>query len=312
MAHCSKRSAPAYYCLCLHARRELGTAMERRWGPTVAEVAQSHEARLHAYCWLPLSLLLLVEVRRSALRPLARHIAQRCARDFNARAGRKGTLFHPVKTQLLAGRSAILTGLATVHLSPEWIGVVAVAEHYRLSSHSAYHAAGADASPPWLTRQVLLVQLESRGRPAAESYEALLEQERWAFARGRPPLAEGETRPPFAQDDILPWLRRRLADKGLHELIRAVGRGVNVRVRDLLSHTRSPRLAHARALIVMLALRHRIAAPRQIAQALCLTLPAMHELQTTYASIWSEGLPITLEDLLEGRRTPHLEAIRRL
>src|SRR5579862_9867580 len=85
----------------------------------VARVSAHCATEVHAFCWLNIQILMVLQVRDISLSRVMRRIASQHARRFNQKVGYKGSLFrHSHRAELLPDNVSLLNAVAAIHLSP--------------------------------------------------------------------------------------------------------------------------------------------------------------------------------------------------
>lgn len=110
----------------------------------VAEVIGLHGMRVHAFCWMPNHVHLLIEVSDTPLGPAMMCIASRFARTVQWRRETTGHLFERRYRAILVDSERYLCELLRyIHLNPVRAGLVADPADYEWSGHrSAFRAGG--------------------------------------------------------------------------------------------------------------------------------------------------------------------------
>jgi putative transposase len=143
--------------------------------------------RVHAFCLLPGTIHLLLQVEDIPLSRIMQNLSFRYTRWVNDRRGREGHLFHGRYKALIVDPGDYLLDLVRyLHLLPIQEKLARQPEKYRWSSHRAY----LDLEEiPWLTTDWVLSQFSPKGGWARKKYESFIaagkgEGERKDFLRG--------------------------------------------------------------------------------------------------------------------------------
>ena len=237
----------------------------------VATTLDRCQARLHAYCWMPNHVHMLLQVSDVPLGRVVLRIAGWYARSIQARMETTGHLFERRYHAVLVDADRyLLTLLRYIHLNPVRAGLAATASGYPWSSHHHYSGTRQE---PWVTAGFALRMLDGNYRRAIARYRKLIDPMRNqgpdAF-----PLAElhpddgrvlGDDH--FLANLALPKEAPR-PGMTLDELIRKAGLQFGLEPKDLLSASRDRRLSSARAWIAHEAVTRRVATTAQVARAL--------------------------------------------
>jgi putative transposase len=237
----------------------------------VAKTLDRCQSRLHAYCWMPNHLHMLLQVGDMPLGRVVLRIASGYARSVQARLETTGHLFERRHHAIVVDADRyLLTLLRYIHLNPVRAGLTATAGEYPWSSHHHYSGTRHE---PWVTTGFVFATLGGDYRTATARYRKLL---------GAEPDEEQATSP---LSDLRPDDDRILGDDRflskltlpeepsrpgltLDELIKQAGRWFYVEPADLVSASRDRRLSRARAWVAHEAVAQRIATTAQVARAL--------------------------------------------
>lgn len=236
----------------------------------VAELLEKCRVRLHAYCWMPNHIHLLVQISDVPLGVLMRRISSRYARTIQARVATTGHLFERrYYTILVDTDSYFLELLRYIHLNPVRSGIVGHPTEYAWSSHFDYLG---QRVTPWLTTQFGLAMFHRSTREATDRYRAFVE-EGVGVAVPSPLTAVNSCDPRILGDDDFlasvlkeswqPRLRETLED-----LIGEASRRFSVDRELILSPATQRNLTRARAWIGYKAVKGRVASLAAVARAL--------------------------------------------
>ncbi len=146
-------------------------------------------AQVHAYCYMPNHIHLLIRVDETPLSKIMLLIASPYARRIQARMETTGHFFERRYHAVLVDTNAyLLTLLRYIHHNPVRAKLVAAPDDYQWSSHHAYAGTRAE---PWVTTAFGLSMLDSRRERAIAAYKALV-----ACPLTTSPLAECNARDP--------------------------------------------------------------------------------------------------------------------
>jgi REP element-mobilizing transposase RayT len=250
----------------------------------VEDALASLAARVHAYCWMPNHLHLLVQVSDAPLGWLMSRIASSYARTVQLRLKTTGHLFerryHAV---LVDADSYLLTLLRYIHLNPVRAGIVADPSQFPWSSHHCY-VGRVDKS--WVTSDLGLSLFASRRADAIEKYRQFMasrELDRWGHGRLAPLTGQPQV---LGDEDFA----SKLANAGgasppkstLDELASTCCERFGVTLESLTSQSRGRRLAPARAWLGHEALARGIATVCAIGRFLGRTEGALRHLMLRY------------------------------
>ncbi len=155
----------------------------------IREAIESCGAQVHAYCYMPNHIHLLMQVDRTPLGKIMLLIASPYARRVQARLETTGHFFERRYHAVLVDTDAYLvTLLRYIHHNPVRASLVATPDDYPWSSHHAYLGTRAE---PWVTTDFALRMLDSERRRAIERYKSLMTR-----PIATSPLAECNARDP--------------------------------------------------------------------------------------------------------------------
>ena len=166
------------------------TNADRRLLTTIiSEVIESCSAQVHAYCYMPNHIHVLIRVDDTPLSKIMLLIASQYARRVQARLATTGHFFERRYHAVLVDTDAYLTTLLRyIHHNPVRAHLAATPDDYRWSSHHAYLGT---LSEPWITTSFALRMFDADGERAISAYRT--------FAACSPmssPLAECNARDP--------------------------------------------------------------------------------------------------------------------
>jgi REP element-mobilizing transposase RayT len=252
---------PVFFCDADH----------ERLNDIVARALDRCQARLHAYCWMPNHLHMLLQVADMPLGRVVLRIASSYARSVQARLGTTGHLFERRHHAVLVDADRyLLTLLQYIHLNPVRAGLARNAADYRWSSHHDYVRTRHE---PWVTTDFALAMLGGDYQTAIARYRRLIGAMR-ERGQAASPLADlhpsdervlGDDR--FLANLALPKESTR-PGLTLDVLILEAGARFGLAPADLLSVSRDRRLSRARAWIAHTAVVQRVATTAQVARAL--------------------------------------------
>ncbi len=117
--------------------------------------------KIHAYCLLPASIRLVIEVDKEPLSAIMQQLGFRYTAWFNARHGRHGHLFQGRYKAILIDAEKYLLPLArSIHLAPVTRGINGDPMRCPWTSHLAY--CGRE-QVPWLSRAMVLAHIGETG-----------------------------------------------------------------------------------------------------------------------------------------------------
>ena len=139
-----------------------------RLSELISEVIGSSRMSVHAFCWMPNHVHLLMEVSDVPLGPAMMRIASRYARTAQWRRETTGHLFERRYRAILVDSERYLCELLRyIHLNPVRAGLVAEPAAYEWSGHRAYLGL---ASWTWLTTSLALGRFGNEPAAAREAY----------------------------------------------------------------------------------------------------------------------------------------------
>lgn len=241
-----------------------------RLDDVVAEAIYRLEAQIHAYCWMPNHIHLLVQIADAPLGQLMLRIASQYARAAQTRLDTTGHLFERRYHAVLIDEDGYLTTLIRyIHLNPVRGRLVGDPAEYSWSSHRVYLGI---CQRDWVTTAFALRMLGNQPDHAAARYRELignLEPCNWGAGvlvphRNEPQVIGSDTfvaRIKSLDGDAHP--NRRLED-----LVRVCSERFQVTPASLASRSRTPHLGIARAWIGHEALAKRVASVCEVARRL--------------------------------------------
>jgi REP element-mobilizing transposase RayT len=155
----------------------------------IGQVIEGCGAQVHAYCYMPNHIHLLMRVDQTPLSKIMLLIASPYARKVQARMETTGHFFERRYHAVLVDTNAYLvTLLRYIHHNPVRAGLVATPDDYQWSSHHAYLETRLE---PWVTTAFALGMLDCNRERAIAAYKALV-----ACPLTTSPLAECNARDP--------------------------------------------------------------------------------------------------------------------
>lgn len=155
----------------------------------ISQVVEACGAQVHAYCYMPNHIHLLIRVDQTPLSKIMLLIASPYARRVQARMETTGHFFERRYHAVLVDTNAYLvTLLRYIHHNPVRAKLAATPDDYQWSSHHAYVGTRAE---PWVTTAFALRMLDSQSERAIAAYRALV-----ACPLTTSPLAECNARDP--------------------------------------------------------------------------------------------------------------------
>jgi putative transposase len=249
----------------------------------VGDACERDGARVHAYCWMPNHIHLLVEVGDTPLgRPMQR-IASRYARHVQRRSETTGHFFERrYHATLVDTERYLLVLVRYIHLNPVRSGLVTDPEHYPWCSHQDYLAPG-ERRHSWLETAAVLARLDRDPAGARLAYARFV-----GAALGRPlrsPLDQGTSRDGRVLGDEAFLARAEQAAKkvthgpkqSLDELIVETCREVGVRAEWVLAGGRGRDTSRARREISVRAVEGGIATRSEVARRLACSTSAVSQ-----------------------------------
>ena len=166
------------------------TAGDRRLLTSIiSEVIENCGAQIHAYCYMPNHIHVLIQVSNTPLSRIMLLVASQYARRVQARLETTGHFFERRYHAVVVDSDAYLvTLLRYIHHNPVRARLAATPDDYTWSSHHAYLGTRAE---PWITTAFALRMLDSDGERALATYKALM-----ARPLTSSPLAECNERDP--------------------------------------------------------------------------------------------------------------------
>jgi putative transposase len=224
----------------------------------LAEGVRRFGYRIHAYCWMPNHIHLLLQAGRIGLPKILQNLAFRYARWVNRHQRRRGHLFQGrYQAILVDGDRYLLELVRYIHLNPVRAGLTGRPSAYPHSSHRAYLGR---AAVPWLHTDWVLGQFAGTAAVARRRYRGFVEE---ALAQGpRPDLYHGAGDTRILGDDrfveSVERQARQLRRKPLplEAIVAATATILGVEPRRLCSASRERNLARARALAAYLVTEH--------------------------------------------------------
>ncbi|MGH8177846.1 MAG: transposase [Steroidobacter sp.] len=223
-------------------------------------------ARVHAYCWTPDAIHLVLQIGEISVGRFMQGLTSRYARSMQKRAGESGHFFRQRYRAVLIDPAKYLLGLIRyLHYTPVLAGLADRPGDYMFSSHAAYSRSSAIA---WLTTRAALRLL----RHAGSDYAALI-----SFA---PPLHEIEQFVSGGANDArviggpdflasLPRHSRTYrSTASLDQIIQTVTCTLGLERERVLSNSRERELTLARALIGWYAMERGVATLSDVARRL--------------------------------------------
>ena len=217
--------------------------------------------KVHAFCLLPDSISLVLQVGDTSISRLMQNLTFRYTRHLNQRRGRSGPLFQGrFKGVVIDADQYLLDLVGYVHNSPVRDKLAKSADAYSWSSHRAY--LGKDKLP-WLTTEDVLSRLAKRQDTAVKRYKAMVTAGK---SEGyRPEFHWGGDDPRVLADKR--FLKKALkapAKKGkppsVNAIVKAVCAAYDVKPAELSTPSRARLLSEARGAVGWLA-RETDAAP---------------------------------------------------
>jgi REP element-mobilizing transposase RayT len=145
-----------------------------RLSELVAEVSGSCGLSVHAFCWMPNHMHLLIEVSDTPLGPAMMRLASRYARTAQWRRDTTGHLFERRYRAILVDSERYLCELLRyIHLNPVRAGLAADPAEYEWSGHRAYLGL---ATWTWLTTGPALARFGSHLPAARDAYSRFVRE----------------------------------------------------------------------------------------------------------------------------------------
>lgn len=225
------------------------------------------DSRLHAYCWTPSAIHMVVQIDEISVGRFMQGLTGRYARNIHQRDGASGHFFQQrYKALLVDADEYLLKLIHYVHYLPVLSGLAHEPGVFQHSSHGAYLGA---ADVPWLTTKAAMHSLQD---DAARVYEELMSappsaQDIKLFERG----GQNDLRVIGGQEFLgnLPRRSRTYRSKiTLEQIIYTVTCALGVEREHVLSASRKRDLAMARALIAWFATERHVATLSEVARQL--------------------------------------------
>ncbi len=236
----------------------------------VSDSLERFAARIHAYCWMPNHLHMLVQVSDAPLGRLIHRIASAYARTVQLRINTTGHLFerryHAV---LVDADSYLLTLVRYIHLNPVRAGIVRDPADYPWSSHVLYLDR---QQKTWVTTGFVLKVLAQQSDNAIRRYREFMAcpgPDKW----GEGKLSPHHEQPHILGDDafVARIIRSQLPSPTaatLEGLVHACCDKFEVTLELLASRSRAHHLAAARAWLGHEAFANRVATISAVARLL--------------------------------------------
>ena len=234
----------------------------------LATALRRTDSRVHAYCWTPDALHLILQISEISVGRFMQGLTSRYARSMQKRAGESGHFFRQRYRALLIDPAVYLPPLIRyLHYTPVLGGFAQRPDDWSHSSHAAYQHA---CLIPWLTTRTALRVLHERD--PAGGYADLMSSAPTAaevrlFVHGGPTDARVIGGPEF-----LATLPRRArpyrTTASLEQIIQTVTCRLGVDRERVLSSSRERELTLARAVIGWYATERRVATLSEVARRL--------------------------------------------
>lgn len=225
------------------------------------------DSRLHAYCWTPNAVHLVVQINEISVGRFMQGLTGRFARNIHQRDGASGHFFQQrYKAVLVDPDGYLLKLIHYVHYLPVLGGLAQEPGEFAHSSHSSYLGA---AEVPWLNTRSALRSLNGDG---PRVYQELMScapspQDIKLFERGGPNDLRVIGDAEFLGN--LPRRSRTYRSKiTLEQIIYTVTCALGVDREHVLSTSRKRDLAMARALIAWFATERHVATLSEVARQL--------------------------------------------
>lgn len=224
----------------------------------LAEGIRRFGHRVHAYCWMPNHIHLLIQVSRIGLPAIIQNLAFRYTRWINSRQRRRGHLFQGRYQAILVDADHYLLELLRyIHLNPVRAGLVATPREYPHSSHRAYLGHGAI---PWLHTDWVLGQIAATRSEARRRYRRFIAA---GLAGGRRPELYRGTEDPriLGEDHFLESVERQARKEvgrriPIEQVVTSLCAVLRLDLDALRSPSRDRKLSRARALLAYLVVEH--------------------------------------------------------
>lgn len=256
-----------------------------RFGELLPIALRTADAKLLAYCWLPESLHLVVEINQRPVANFMRDLMWRYSRSPWERGTDGRPWFRERYRATLVQAEIYLEHLIRyVHYLPVRAGLTPHPDVYPYSSHHAYR--GRRSGPPVHTRKLLgLLGCQAADRAAyiRAMAEAPPESSEALFERGKPdtPGVVGD-KEFLSQRSITMTLHSPSPARFIEKLIAQIAEHQALSVSDICSKSRRRELVIARAQIVWLAMRWNLATLTDVARHLHHSPSAMTRAVTRY------------------------------
>jgi len=240
---------------------------DRRLLTTIlSEVIDMCSAHVHAYCYMPNHIHVLIQVDDTPLSKIMLLVASQYARRIQARLETTGHFFERRYHAVLVDTDAyLITLLRYIHHNPVRARLVTTPDDYPWSSHHSYLGTRAE---PWVTTEFALRMLDSDRERAIDVYRALVSR-----PLATSPFAECNARDPriLGSDS---FADRLLGDRWdaqssgwrLTQLIRDACTRFGVTTAELQSTSRLANLTHARVWVAEQAVSSGIASRAAVAR----------------------------------------------
>lgn len=225
-------------------------------------------AHVHAYCWLPQEIHLIVQIEEISVGRLMQGLTSRYARSMHKRAGESGHFFRQrYKAVLIDAEAYLLKLMHYIHHAPVRAELSENPAAYPCSSHRAYMRS---AVVPWLTTRTALRLFD--GCDEASDYAE--------FMATTPAPADAEMFERIGSNDLrvigdaefmarLPRSSRTYRTKtSLEQVIKTVTCTLGVEREHVLSSSRQREFTLARALIAWYATERGVATLSEVARRL--------------------------------------------
>jgi REP-associated tyrosine transposase len=231
----------------------------------LATALRRTDARVHAYCWTPTQIHLLVQIQETPVGRLMQGLTSRYARSMHERAGESGHFFKQRYRAVLIDPDNYLLKLAHfIHHVPERTGMAEAGQLVH-TSHTAYLR---ESVVPWLTTRSVLRLLDSHEelrRYLDFMSEALAAQDLDLFER-----AGASDLRVIGSPDFIAGLPRHVRTyrtrTSLDQIIQTVTSTLGLEREHVLSSSRQRELTLARALIAWYATERGVATLSEVAR----------------------------------------------
>lgn len=219
----------------------------------------SSDAKLLAYCWLPESIHLVIEIGERPIADFMRDLMWRYSRSAWQRTAEDRPWFRERYHATLIQAEAYLESLVRyVHYLPVRTGVAPFPDTYPYSSHQIY--LGRRTGPPVLTRKLLrMIGCQGNDRAPYQRSMAELPPESFTelFERGMPDLPGVVGDEEFQSQRSIALVARSAPPPArlIEQLIAQIAERQALSIADICSKSRRRELVIARAQIVWLAMR---------------------------------------------------------